>query len=95
MLSRLDAWLTAERLRVHAALLALCLWSVLVLSATTPGPIGRHGQLEGADFLQFYTSASLVREGRLDALYARDAWLAAKQRLVPEGWCRVSARGAQ
>ena len=85
MLSRLDAWLTAERLRVHAALLALCLWSVLVLSATTPGPIGRHGQLEGADFLQFYTSASLVREGRLDALYARDAWLAAKQRLVPEG----------
>jgi hypothetical protein len=85
VLARLDAWLTPERLRVHAALLALCLWSVLALSAATPGPIGRHGQLEGADFLQFYTSASLVREGRVDALYDRDAWLAAKRRLVPEG----------
>jgi hypothetical protein len=84
VLARLDAWLTPERLRVHAALLALCLWGVLVLSSTTAGPIGRHGQLVGADFLQFYTSASLAREGRLDALYDRDAYLEAARRLVPE-----------
>ena len=84
MLARIDAWLTPERLRVHAALLALCLWGVLVLSSTTAGPIGRHGQLVGADFLQFYTSASLAREGRLDALYDRDAYLEAARRLVPE-----------
>jgi hypothetical protein len=83
-LARLDAWLGLERLRVHAALLALCLWGVLVLSSSTPGPIGRHGQLEGADFLQFYTSASLVREGRLGALYDRHAYLEEARRLVPE-----------
>ena len=55
--------LTVRRLRVHAALIALALWSVFVWDYSTPGLIDRNGLLKGTDFLHFYTIGTLVREG--------------------------------
>jgi hypothetical protein len=82
--ARLDAWLTLPRLRAHAALLAVCLWSVLALGLSGPGLRDRSGVLKGADFLQFYVFASLAREGRTDALYDYAAHVAEGERRVPE-----------
>jgi hypothetical protein len=81
---RVDAWLRAERLRAHAALLALCLWGVLAAAISTPGLRDRSGLLKGTDFLQFYVAGSLVREGRADSLYDYAAHVAEGARRVPE-----------
>ena len=61
--------LTVRRLRVHAALIALALWSVFVWDYSTPGLIDRNGLLKGTDFLHFYTIGTLVREGHSAQLY--------------------------
>ena len=61
--------LTVRRLRVHAALIALALWSVFLWDYSTPGLIDRNGLLKGTDFLHFYTIGTLAREGRSAQLY--------------------------
>jgi hypothetical protein len=81
---RVDAWLRAERLRAHAALLALCLWGVWAAAISTPGLRDRSGLLKGTDFLQFYVAGSLIREGRADSLYDYPAHVAEGARRVPE-----------
>ena len=78
------AWLTGRRVRVHAALLALCLWSFYAFSVATPGLRDRSGLLKGADFLQFYVFGSLARDGGPESLYAFDAHVARARQLVPE-----------
>lgn len=81
---RVDAWLTPQRLRAHAALLALCLWGMLAVGLSAPGLRDRSGVLKGADFLQFYVFGSLARAGRTDALYDYAAHVAEGERRVPE-----------
>jgi len=54
------SWLTARRLRAHATILAVCLWSVYVWNLATPGLRDRGGNLKGTDFLHFYTLGSLA-----------------------------------
>ncbi len=81
---RIDAWLRPGRLRAHAALLAFCLWGVFAAGISTPGLRDRSGLLKGSDFLQFYVSGSLVRDGRTHALYDYSAHVAEAVRRVPE-----------
>jgi hypothetical protein len=61
--------LTLRRLRVHATLIAIALWSVFLWDYSTPGLLDRNGLLKGTDFLHFYTIGTLVREGRSAQLY--------------------------
>ena len=61
--------LTRKRLRVHAVLLAVCAWSVIGADFATPGLLDRAGNIKFQDFLQFYISAKLIRQGRVDQLF--------------------------
>jgi len=69
MLASAASLLTARRLRAHAAILALCLWSVYVWNISTPSLLDRAGNLKGTDFLHFYTLGSLALTHRGDDLY--------------------------
>jgi len=76
-----DRWLTAGRLRAHAMVIALCLWSVYVWTLATPGLRDRNGNVKGTDFLHLYTLGSLALERRGADLYnmeAQDAVVAAR-----------------
>ncbi|MCI0353429.1 MAG: DUF2029 domain-containing protein [Acidobacteria bacterium] len=83
-LSRFAGWLTVQRVRRHAMLLAVCIWSVYAFLLATPGLRDRTGKPKGTDFLHFYTLGSLALEGRGDALYDARAQAAQSERLVPE-----------
>jgi hypothetical protein len=63
------SWITAKRLRAHAFLLALCLWSVYLWNVATPGLRDRAGNLKGTDFLHLYTLGSLAAAHRGADLY--------------------------
>ncbi len=63
------SWITAKRLRAHAFLLALCLWSVYLWNVYTPGLRDRVGNLKGTDFLHLYTLGSLAAAHRGADLY--------------------------
>jgi len=69
MLASAASLLTARRLRAHAAILALYLWSVYVWNISTPSLLDRAGNLKGTDFLHFYTLGSLALTHRGDDLY--------------------------
>ncbi len=58
--------LSLRRIRVHALLIAIALWSVFVWNYSTPGLLDRNGLLKGTDFLHFYTIGTLAREGHPD-----------------------------
>ncbi len=77
-------WLTARRLRAHAVILAVCLWSLYFWNLATPGLRDRNGNLKGTDFLHFYTLGSLAIEHRGGDLYdiKSQAMLAAQR--VPQ-----------
>jgi Glycosyltransferase family 87 len=77
-------WLTARRLRVHAAILACCLWGLYGWDMSSPGLHDRAGNLKGTDFLHFYTLGSLALEHRGGALYDLDVQAALAARRVPE-----------
>lgn len=62
-------WLTPNRIRAQAIILALCLWSVCALDFATPGLLDRAGNIKFQDFLPSYISAQLVGQGRADELY--------------------------
>src|SRR5579871_361958 len=78
------SWLTARRLRAHATILALCLWSLYVWNVATPGLHDRNGNLKGTDFLHFYTLGSLAADHRGDELYDMNAQAALIAQRVPE-----------
>ena len=78
-----DAWLTVRRLRAHATILALCLWSLYVWNLATPGLRDRNGNLKGTDFLHFYTLGSIASEHRGDILYDMDAQAMLAAQRVP------------
>lgn len=64
-----ESWLTANRLRIHGLLLAVCLWTVYAVDMSAPGLLDRNGLVKGTDFLHFYTLGSLALRGRGDLLY--------------------------
>lgn len=61
--------LTPRRLRAQAIVLALCLWGICAVDFATPGLFDRAGNIKFQDFLQFYISARLIRDGRNSQLY--------------------------
>ena len=79
MIDRLASRLTERRIRIHALLLAICLWSMYAVDLATPGLRDRFGMLKGADFMHFYTLGTLVNRGQWSALYD----MAAQARIMP------------
>jgi len=77
-------WLTARRLRAHATILALCLWSIYVWNLATPGLRDRNGNLKGTDFLHLYTLGSLAVAHRGADLYNMNAQSALAVERVPQ-----------
>src|SRR5208282_4928214 len=67
------SWINGRRLRVHGAILALCLWSVYGWDVATPGLGDRNGNLKGTDFSHLYTLGSLALAHRAVDLYNVDA----------------------
>ena len=76
--------LTLRRIRAHALVIALALWSTLIWNYSTPGLLDRNGLLKGTDFLHFYTIGTLVHEGRTDQLYDLTAQVKLAEERVPE-----------
>ena len=74
--------LTRKRLRVHAVLLAVCAWSVIGADFATPGLLDRAGNIKFQDFLQFYISAKLIRQGRVDQLFDQQVAAAELQAII-------------
>ncbi len=77
-------WLTAERLRAHGAILALCLWSMYLWNISSPGLRDRNGNLKGTDFLHLYTLGSVAAAHRDADLYDVDAQATLAAHRVPE-----------
>jgi len=82
--ARSHAWLTTKRLRAHAAILALCLWSLYVWNLSTPGLLDRNRNIKGTDFLHFYILGSLAAAHRGGDLYDMNAAAALTAERVPE-----------
>jgi alpha-1,2-mannosyltransferase len=89
--------LTSRRITLHAALLAVCLWSLYAADLAIPGLRDRVGQIKGADFLHFYTAGYLVRTRLLQPLYDPAALAAFQKALVPQstGTYFVASYGPQ
>jgi hypothetical protein len=66
-------WLNPRRIRAHAIILALSLWSVCAVDFATLGLFDRAGNIKFQDFLPFYISAHLIAQGRTNQLYDRQA----------------------
>jgi len=62
-------WLTPRRIRAHATILALCVWSVYAVDFATPGMFDRTGNIKFQDFLPLYVSAQLIAHSRASELY--------------------------
>lgn len=81
---RLGAKLTERRIRVHAAVLAICIWALYGIDLATPGLRDRVGQVKGGDFVHFYVLGTLAREGRGSILYDINAQTALIPKLIPD-----------
>ena len=81
---RTESWLTAKRIRIHALLLAVCLWTVYAVDLSTPGLLDRNGLVKGTDFLHFYTLGTLALQDRGDLLYDMSAQAELVKKLVPQ-----------
>lgn len=77
-------WLTAKRLRAHALLLGIALWSLYLWTLATPGLRDRNGNLKGTDFLHFYTLGSIAAAHRGGELYNMNVQAALAAQRVPE-----------
>lgn len=78
------SWLTGRRLRAHATIVAVCLWSLSLWNLATPGLRDRSGNLKGTDFLHFYVLGSLAAEHRGADLYNMNAQAALAAQRVPQ-----------
>jgi alpha-1,2-mannosyltransferase len=76
------SWLTPQRIRAHAILLALCLWGVCAIDFATPDLFDRVGNIKFQDFLPFFVSAQLVAQGRATELYDQNISAEAIQQIV-------------
>ena len=80
------SWLTAKRVRVHAMLLAVCLWTVYAVDISVPGLFDRNGLIKGTDFLYFYILGKLALQGRGDLLYDMRAQAELARKLVSQAF---------
>jgi Glycosyltransferase family 87 len=67
--SSLSACLTQRRILAHAVILVLCLWGVCAVDFATPGTFDRADNIKFQDFLSFYSSGTLIAQGRAADLY--------------------------
>jgi len=67
--SRAASWLTSQRIRRQALLLAIALWLGYAVNMSAPGMRDRFGHLKGADFLHSYILGTLALNHLGDALY--------------------------
>lgn len=79
-----STWLTAKRVRAHALIIAVCLWTLFVWNLATPGLRDRGGNLKGTDFLHFYTLGIIAAEHRGSELYDINAQAALAAEHVPQ-----------
>jgi hypothetical protein len=75
--------LTLRRVRMHAFILAVMLWSVYAADLATPGKFDRFGLLKGTDFVQFYILGNLAPGNRPDLLYDMQAQTDLLKQLLP------------
>jgi hypothetical protein len=75
--------ITLKRLRAYTTLIAVCIWTILAVDFSVEGPIDRLGKVKGTDFLHFYVTGSLARDGRWDQLYDVRAQYARAQAVAP------------
>ncbi len=75
--------ITLKRLRAYATLIAVCIWTILAVDFSVEGPIDRLGKVKGTDFLHFYVTGSLARDGRWDQLYDVRTQYARAQAVAP------------
>lgn len=83
MTTNTAVWLTSRRLRAHALLLGVTLWSLYLWTLATPGLRDRNGNLKGTDFLHFYTLGSLALAHDGAHLYDINAQAEVAARRVP------------
>ncbi len=76
-------FLTAQRLRAHGLILALCIWSVYLWNISAPGLFDRAHHLKGTDFLHFYTLGSVALAHRGADLYDMQAQSELASQRVP------------
>jgi alpha-1,2-mannosyltransferase len=77
-------WLTPTRLRAHATILAVCLWTLYVWNLATPGLRDRNNNLKGTDFLHFYILGSLAESHDAADLYDMNAQAALATERMPQ-----------
>ena len=80
---RSAAALDGTRVRSHAIVLGSGIWIAGAVTLATPGAFDRYGTLKGVDFLQFYTAARMVADGRGYQLYDWEAFAATLRAAVP------------
>ncbi len=89
MFSKLSGWtralstISAREACVHAAILAVVLWSLAVFLWAWPGPRDAFGTLKGADFVHFYTLGHLALVRDAATLYDAASQYALQTSLVP------------
>ena len=76
------ALFTPKRLMVWGLALLAVSWFIHAHTMAAPGLVDRVGRFKGSDYVQFYVMGSLVRDGRIDALYDARAHLDEGQRRI-------------
>src|SRR4249919_540887 len=75
----------ARELLVLATMMAVALWAVLFVDASSGTTRGRISGLPiGTDFVYFYTLADVGRRGAYDALASLEAFRTEQLRLLPD-----------
>lgn len=83
-MARIGCLLTERRIRAHALILGICLWSVYGIDLATPGLRDRAGLLKGTDFMHFYILGTLANRGLGSQLYDMQSQAQLAPKLVPD-----------
>ena len=76
----------AREITLHSAILASALWAAVGADVISPGPLGRYsGFQKGNDFVSFYVSGSLARDGNFASLVDATRFHTAQIPLLPKG----------
>ena len=76
----------AREITLHSAILASALWAAVGADVISPGPLGRYsGFQKGNDFVSFYVSGSLARDGNFASLVDATRFHTAQIPFLPKG----------